>query len=187
MQVLLGLEAPSWVWFALSIAVRQGLTDLCHWPTFSKGRASFPGSADAKTGKADSQSANVTLLKMAVKLGFHLKAGVGWGDGTNNPGGAVMATADVRTRCRSVQLRKAVLHVGPIRWNFSQYTLPRHLSPPSSCSWGRVSAAREAWLSRVGSWLCGWGHPSLCWTCESLTTPSCPPASTPSWKHHLKD
>ena len=44
---------------------------------FLQGQSQFPGSADAKTGKADSQSANVTSVKTAVGLGFHLKAGVG--------------------------------------------------------------------------------------------------------------
>lgn len=80
----------------------------------------------------------------------------------NNPRGTVTVTADVGTRCRSVQPRKAVLHVGPIRWNFLQYTLA---STPLSAFLVQLGTSfcsnTEAWLSRVGSWLCGWGHPSL--------------------------
>ena len=73
-----------------------------------------------------------------------------------------MVTADVGTRCRSVQQRKAVLHVGPIRWNFSRYTLA---STPLSAFLMQLGTSfcskTETWLSRVGSWLCGWGHSSL--------------------------
>lgn len=59
----------------------------------------------------------------------------------NNPRGTVKVAADVMTSCRSVQGRKAVLHVRAIRWSVSQYILLRPLPPPSSCSRGGISAA----------------------------------------------
>lgn len=56
----------------------------------------------------------MTPVKMAMLLGFHLEAGVGMGYVMHDPRGTVKVTADVMTRCRSVQ-RKAVLHVRAIQ------------------------------------------------------------------------